>query len=121
MCIAKLIIVNPGRIIFAKLMPKWYSYLAKCGTSLYHTIELISMSTVETFRFGHLATGCHLCMGLMGHSGRVVTLLPPTSEAGVRFPARPQVGQLVVTCCCSATVTNCMYWFPLPVKLPFLI
>ena len=30
-----------------------------------------------------------------GQSGRVVTLSPPTSEAGVRFPARPQVGKLV--------------------------
>ena len=25
----------------------------------------------------------------------MVTLSPPTSEAGVRFPARPQVGKLV--------------------------
>ena len=33
-----------------------------------------------------------------GHGGRVVTLSPPTSEAGVRFPARPQVGNLVVAC-----------------------
>ena len=33
---------------------------------------------------------------LWGHGGRVVTLSPPTSEAGVRFPARPQVGNLVV-------------------------
>ena len=31
-----------------------------------------------------------------GHGGRVVTLSPPTSEAGVRFPARPHVGKLVV-------------------------
>ena len=31
-----------------------------------------------------------------------VTLLPPTSEAGVRFPARPQVGKLVVACRWSA-------------------
>ena len=37
-----------------------------------------------------------------GHSGRVVTLSPPTSEAGVRFPAWPQVGKLVVACCWSA-------------------
>ena len=28
----------------------------------------------------------------------MVTLLPPTSEAGVRFTARPQVGKLVVAC-----------------------
>ena len=31
-----------------------------------------------------------------GHGGRVVTLSPPTSEDGVRFPAWPQVGKLVV-------------------------
>ena len=35
---------------------------------------------------------------LGGHGGRVVTLLPPTSEIGVRFPARPQVGKLLVAC-----------------------
>ena len=33
-----------------------------------------------------------------GHGGRVVTLSPPTSEAGVRVPAPPQVGKLVVAC-----------------------
>ena len=33
---------------------------------------------------------------LGGHGGRVVTLLPPTSEAGVWFLAWPQVGKLVV-------------------------
>ena len=27
------------------------------------------------------------------------TSLNPTSEAGVRFPAQPQVGKLVVACC----------------------
>ena len=26
------------------------------------------------------------------HGGRVVTISPPTSEIGVRFPAQPQVG-----------------------------
>ena len=37
----------------------------------------------------------------------MVTLLPPTSEAGVRFPARPQVGKLVVAGRWSAvTVQN---------------
>ena len=37
--------------------------------------------------------------GLMkGHGGRVVNLSPPTSEAGVRFKALPQVGKLVVAC-----------------------
>ena len=33
-----------------------------------------------------------------GHSGRVVTLSPPTSEARVRFPAWLLVGKLVVAC-----------------------
>ena len=37
-----------------------------------------------------------------GHGGRVVALSPPTHEIGVRFPARPQVGKLVVACHWSA-------------------
>ena len=39
----------------------------------------------------------HSQMG-RGHGGRVVTLLSPTSEAGVRFLTQPQVGKLVVAC-----------------------
>ena len=39
---------------------------------------------------------------IRGHGGRVVTLSPPTSEAGVRFRVRPQVGKLVVACRWSA-------------------
>ena len=35
---------------------------------------------------------------IRGHSGRVATLSPPTSEAGVRSPSWPQVGKLVVSC-----------------------
>ena len=41
-----------------------------------------------------------------GRGGRVVTLSPPTSEAGVRLLARPQVGQLVVACCWSAVYST---------------
>ena len=41
-----------------------------------------------------------------GHGGRVVTLLPPTSEARVRSPARPQVGKLVVACRWSAVYST---------------
>ena len=41
-----------------------------------------------------------------GHGGRVVTLSPPTSEAGVRFPARPQVEKLVVACHWSAVYST---------------
>ena len=35
-------------------------------------------------------------MKFRGHGGRVVTLSPPTSEAGVQFPAQPQVGKFTV-------------------------
>ena len=42
--------------------------------------------------------GCFFQNATWGHGGRVVTLSPPTSEAGVQFPARPQVGKLVVAC-----------------------
>ena len=41
-----------------------------------------------------------------GHGGRVVTLSPPTSGAGVRFPAWPQVGKLVVACRWSAVYST---------------
>ena len=36
----------------------------------------------------------------------MVTLLPPTSEAGVRFPARPHMGKLVVAVGQQFTVQN---------------
>ena len=41
-----------------------------------------------------------------GRGGRVVALSPPTSEAGVRFPAWPQVGKLVVACRWSAVYST---------------
>ena len=41
-----------------------------------------------------------------GYCGRVVTLSPPTSEAGVWFPARSQVGKLVVACRWSAVYST---------------
>ena len=41
-----------------------------------------------------------------GHGGRVVTLSPPTSEIGVRIPARPQVGKLVLACRRSAVYST---------------
>ena len=41
-----------------------------------------------------------------GHGGRVVTLSPPASEAGLRFPAQPQVGTLAVACCWSAVYST---------------
>ena len=45
-----------------------------------------------------------------GHGGRVVTLSPPTSEAGVRSPARPQVGKLVVAWSWSAVYSTEPQW-----------
>ena len=41
-----------------------------------------------------------------GHGGRVVTLSPPISEAGVQLPAWPQVGELVVACRWSAVYST---------------
>ena len=50
-------------------------------------------------------------LSLRGHGGRVVTLSPPTSEAGVRFPAWPQVGKLVVACRWSAVYSTVLVQF----------
>ena len=36
----------------------------------------------------------------------MVTLSPPTSEAGGWFPTQPQVGKLVVACCWSAVYST---------------
>ena len=44
--------------------------------------------------------------GKGGRGGRVVTLSPPTSEAGVRSPSRPYVGKLVVACRSSAVYST---------------
>ena len=44
----------------------------------------------------------HLYVYTERHGARVVTLSPPTSEIGARFPALPQVGKLVVACRWSA-------------------
>ena len=41
-----------------------------------------------------------------GHGGRVITLSPPTSEVGVRFPALPQVGKLIDACRWSAVYSK---------------
>ena len=41
-----------------------------------------------------------------GHGGRVVKFSPPTSEIGVWFLARTQVGKLVVACSWSAVYST---------------
>ena len=60
-----------------------------------------ALYTMYLFRFYSYCFSCTF-KGNGGHGGRVVTLSPPTSEAGVRFRARPQVGKLVVACRWSA-------------------
>ena len=65
-------------------------------------------------------------IGSWGHGGRVVTLLPPTSEVGGSIPVTalsgkagsclPLVGSLQYI-----TLANSMYWFPLPFQLPVVI
>ena len=56
------------------------------------------------FASRYIELGLYLPTG--GHGVRVVTLSPPTSEAGVRFPARPHVGKLVVGCHWSAVYST---------------
>ena len=54
-----------------------------------------------------------------GHGGRVITLLPATSEVascGKADSCLPLVGSLQYR-----TLTNCIYWFPLPFQLPIVI
>ena len=63
---------------------------------------------VDTYVERLLKAACSILINVFvgGHGGRVVTLSPPTSEAGVRFPARPQVGKLVVACRWSAVYST---------------
>ena len=56
-----------------------------------------------------MSTFLMMCFDVRGggrHGGRVVTLSPPTSEAGVRSPSRPYVGKLVVACRWSAVYST---------------
>ena len=62
------------------------------------TKEICLLSEATTYIFPH--------RNGRGHGGRVVTLLPPTSEAGVRFLAWPEVGKLVVACCWPAVYST---------------
>ena len=60
---------------------------------------VVSYRWLAVYSTESLPTVCNdfLCP-YRGHSGRVVTLSPPTSEAGVRSPSSPYVGKLVVAC-----------------------
>ena len=66
------------------------------------------------------------CPLTRGHGDRVVTLSPPTSEAGVSVPGTASSGKAgsclpLVGSLQYRTLTNCMYWFPLPFQLPVVI
>ena len=61
-----------------------------------------------------------------GHGGRVVTLSPPTSEAGVSVPGMASSGKAgsclpLVGSLQYRTLMNCIYWFPLPFQVPVMI
>ena len=70
-----------------------------CGAVYFYVTFKVVRKTLTTIDLCY-----QICTG--GHSGRVVKLLPPTSEAGVRFPARPQVGKLVIACRWSAVYST---------------
>ena len=72
------------------------SMTQKYGIGQYSYTDLILYVTKKNMQFSHGER----------HGCRVVTLSPPTSEAGVRFPARPQVGKLVVACHWSAVYST---------------
>ena len=61
-----------------------------------------------------------------GHGGSVVNTLASHLWDRGSLPSRPQVGKLVVGLLLVSslqyrTLTNCMYWFPLPIELPVVI
>ena len=85
----------------------------------------LQQATEDNRRVSYCNTNVNIAKNNKGHDGRVVTLLPPTSEAGVRSPSQPQVGKLVVASLVGSlqyrTLMNSMYWFPLPFQLPVVI
>ena len=57
------------------------------------------------------------------HGGAVVKRSPPTSEVGGSNLDLMWKSWVVAMVCCLQyrTLTNCMYWFPLPTKLPVVV
>ena len=76
--------------------------------ALKHQLKVQKQLTVQQVAMasGYIQSHSHSYSYYRGHGGRVVTLSPPTSEAEVRFPARPQVGKLVVACRWSAVYST---------------
>ena len=75
--------------------------------------------------WGAISSFLVLLLLIRGHSGRVVTLashlwdrgsIPGTASSGKAGSCLPLVGSLQYR-----TLTNCMYWFPLPFQLPVVI
>ena len=56
-----------------------------------------------------------------GHGGRVVTDLPPTSEAGPGMASSGKAGSCLSLVGSLWYKMNWMYWFPLPSQLPVVI
>ena len=80
----------------------------------------------ECFSRGVYNLGGFLSTNRGGHGGRVVTLSPPTSEAGGSVPVTASSGKAgsclpLVGSLQYRTLTNCMHWFPPPFQLPVVI
>ena len=69
-----------------------------------HIVIFLILQQSKTYRI--VVQQSFPSLGGRTHCGRVVTLSPPTSEAGVRFPAWSQVGKLVIACRWSAVYST---------------
>ena len=92
---------------------KYYVHLWSDVQQLYTAVEVNTVTRIseEALRTG--LRGFHKSINTIteviearGHGGRVVTLSPPTSVAGVRSPEWSQVGKLVVACRWSAVYST---------------
>ena len=81
------------------------------GTDDTYVVKYIGIAQVpECEQEAYCLWGLHICslfcIEIIHNASDEMRYLhcisPPTSEAGVRFPARPQVGKLVVACRWSA-------------------
>ena len=83
-----------------KMILNTWSRNCKIFVKINQNGQLTTRVITEMKDFQKIEPNLKQCVALMlfnrGHGGRVVTLSPPTSEAGVLSPSRPQVGKLVV-------------------------
>ena len=90
------------RVLYLETQTNMFQVFSRCKylkTGNHSTIKTLPWSFSE-----YLGLFCNRYM--RGHCGRVVTLSPPTSEIGFRFPARLRVGKLVVAVGRQFTVQN---------------